>query len=102
MEPYEQGKNGQRQVQYFDKARMEINDPGGDRSSRFFVTNGLLVVELISGRVQTGNQQFEGVPRSPSDYPLAGDIDSPDALLLMQVEGVALGSPHPSQGLHHL
>src|SRR5262245_36000534 len=29
---------GQRLVQYFDKSRMEINDPNGDQNSPFFVT----------------------------------------------------------------
>ena len=82
-------QSGQRQVQYFDKARMEINEPGGDSSSRFYVTNGLLVVELIGGRVQTGDQQFEPTPRPPSDYPVAGDIDSPDALTYASLGPVA-------------
>src|SRR5919202_1866203 len=42
---YRQSPNGLRQVQYFDKARMEINQPGDN-----IVTNGLLVVEMISGQ----------------------------------------------------
>src|SRR4051794_27859095 len=42
---YRQGANGLRSVQYFDKARMEVNNPG-DRSVQDGVTNGLLVVEL--------------------------------------------------------
>src|SRR5689334_22202542 len=50
-EPYSRNiLGGTRQVQYFDKARMEINDPNGDRNNLYFVTNGRLVVELISGR----------------------------------------------------
>jgi hypothetical protein len=78
-EPYAQGSEGAREVAYFDKARMEINKRGGDRDSPFFVTNGLLVVELIGGRVQTGDQQFEP-PRHASQVPVAGDVNSPDAL----------------------
>src|SRR4051794_35890463 len=35
-------------VQYFDKGRMEINDPNADKNSPFYVTNGLLALELIS------------------------------------------------------
>ena len=62
-------------MQYYDKARMEINDPSGERDSRFFVTNGLLVVELISGRVQTGDQEFESQARPPSQVPVAGDLN---------------------------
>src|SRR5689334_13487488 len=42
-EPY--GANGAtRLVQYFDKARMEINNPNGNPQDPFFVTNGRLVV----------------------------------------------------------
>src|SRR3954466_16373563 len=38
-------------VQYFDKARMEINDPSADPNSPWYVTNGLLTVELITGEL---------------------------------------------------
>jgi hypothetical protein len=89
QEPYAQGRGGLRAVQYFDKARMEINRPGGDPASRFYVTNGLLVVEMISGRVQTGDQQFEAAPRQPSDSPVAGDAGSPDALTYASLAPVA-------------
>lgn len=77
-EPYAQGKNGTRDVQYFDKARMEINSPGGDITGRFYVTNGLLVVELVSGRIQIGDNQFQQQRTSPQ-VPLAGDANSLDA-----------------------
>lgn len=36
-----------RNVQYFDKGRMEINDPGGDDSSLWYVTSGRLPVDLM-------------------------------------------------------
>ncbi|HYP19168.1 MAG TPA: hypothetical protein VEY08_03760, partial [Chloroflexia bacterium] len=88
LESYSQGRNRMREVQYFDKARMEINNPGGDRSSPFFVTNGLLVVELVGGRVQTGNEQFES-PRPPAQIPVAGDLNSPDALTYASLAPVA-------------
>ena len=88
-EQYVQGKGGTREVQYFDKARMEINDPRADRSNPYYVTNGLLVVELISGRVQTGDQEFEPVTRPPSQVPVAGDINSPDALTYASLAPVA-------------
>src|SRR5690349_21390215 len=51
-EPYKESKGGSRVVVYFDKARMEITNPDADRNDRFYVTNGLLVRELISGNVQ--------------------------------------------------
>jgi hypothetical protein len=52
---------------------MEINNPNGNRQDPFFVTNGLLVKELISGQLQTGDNRFES--RSPADIGVAGDID---------------------------
>jgi hypothetical protein len=71
MEAYAEGANGKRLVQYFDKSRMEINNPNGDPSAPFYVTNGLLTVELISGRMQTGNNTF--VARQPSQTNVTGD-----------------------------
>ncbi len=71
MEPYKEAPGGQRQVQYFDKARMEINNPNGDRTNPFYVTNGRLVVEMLSGRIQTGDNQYDSV--LPAEIPVAGD-----------------------------
>jgi len=59
QEPYAESPGGLRDVQYFDKSRMEITVPGADRSSAWYVTNGLLVVEMVTGRVQRGHTQFE-------------------------------------------
>ena len=70
-EPYLEGPGGQHLVQYFDKSRMEINNPAADRNSPWFVTNGLLVVEMMSGRLQTGNASFQQV--APAGIPVAGD-----------------------------
>ena len=67
---------GARIVQYFDKSRMEINDPGGDRTSPWFVTNGLLTAEMVAGRVQVGQDAFEAL--EPAQVPVAGDLESPD------------------------
>ncbi|HET7036622.1 MAG TPA: hypothetical protein VFI42_13140, partial [Thermomicrobiaceae bacterium] len=50
-EPYAEAKGGERLVQYFDKGRMEINDPTADPKSEWYVTSGLLTEELITGRV---------------------------------------------------
>jgi len=72
-EPYAEGKDGQHLVQYFDKSRMEINNPDSERNNRFFVTNGLLTKELISGYMQTGNDSQ--VLRWPAVIPLASDTD---------------------------
>lgn len=78
LEPYQQSPDGQRVVQYFDKARMEITRPGDDPGSIWYVTNGLLVVELMSGRVQTGDDDF--VQRDPAQVNVAGDADDPDGI----------------------
>ncbi|MCS6887961.1 MAG: hypothetical protein NZQ09_07090 [Chloroflexus sp.] len=65
---YRQSPNGARTVQYFDKARMEINNP-----AEGIVTNGLLVKELISGRMQLGDDPFDVSYREGSDVPVAGN-----------------------------
>ncbi|HSH82571.1 MAG TPA: hypothetical protein VLA19_28910 [Herpetosiphonaceae bacterium] len=79
---YKQSPNGLRQVQYFDKSRMEINDPAA-RQTRFYVTNGLLPVEMISGRVKLGEGQGEDQyeERTAAAIPVAGDLPrvNPDA-----------------------
>ncbi len=72
-ERYDEAPNGKRVVQYFDKSRMEINNPDGDKSSPFYVTNGLLAVELITGQIQVGNKAF--IAYHPADINLASDVN---------------------------
>jgi hypothetical protein len=67
-EPYVGAPGGQRVVQYFDKARMELTATGT-------VTNGLLARELILGSVQTGDDAFQ--TGTPAAIPVAGDLDNP-------------------------
>jgi hypothetical protein len=74
-------------VQYFDKGRMELNNPNGDPKDPFFVTNGLLDVELISGLMQTGLTSFES--RAPAAINLASDADDPSAPTYQSFNGVA-------------
>jgi len=73
-EPYTEGSvNGQpgaRLVQYFDKARMELTNPATGT-----VTNGLLTVELKTGQLQLGDQNFSGL--SPAQIGIAGDPGQP-------------------------
>ena len=76
-EEYAEGPGGQHLVQYFDKSRMEINNPNGDRKNPFFVTNGLLTRELATGSMQVGNSKF--VERWPAEIPLASDADDATA-----------------------
>jgi len=73
LEPYTEASNGQRTVQYFDKARMEVNNPGADRNDPNFVTSGLLVKELVLGRQQNGNNVGNFIQGNPSEVQVAGD-----------------------------
>ena len=72
-EDYAESPGGQRQVQYFDKARMEITYPNTDQDERWYVSNGLLVVELITGELQMGNTEID--PSDPAQVNVAGDPD---------------------------
>lgn len=62
-----------RKVQYFDKARMEVNNPAGNPNDLFYVTTGLLVKELVTGYRQNGNNTFTPLP--PSQVQIAGDTN---------------------------
>lgn len=66
QERYAEAPGGLRLVQYFDKARMELTVPATG-----VVTNGLLAVELISGRLQVGDNTFQ--QGTPAGVPVAGD-----------------------------
>jgi len=73
-EEYTEGVGNARVVQYFDKTRMEIStEPGADPSSIWYVTNGLLARELVTGELQVGNDDF--VPFEPAEVNVAGDAD---------------------------
>ncbi len=74
QEPYTESPGGQRLVQYFDKSRMEINNPNGDVNSIYYVTNGLLAKELVSGQMQTGDKTSSN--RGPAQVPVGGDPDN--------------------------
>ncbi len=76
-----------RLVQYFDKSRMEINNPAGDPTTTFFVTNGLLTIELISGQMQIGNNAF--IERYPANIPISGDSDDTNAPTYQSFQSVS-------------
>lgn len=76
-EPYGDHPGDTRVVQYFDKARMEVTYPAADRTRHWYVTNGLLVVELVSGRLQTADNAFD--TREPAVINVAGDPTDPAA-----------------------
>src|SRR6476661_3015625 len=57
---------------------MEPNkESPGDQSKPFYVTNGLLATELMTGRMQTGATAFQ--PRCAAEIPLASDTDDANA-----------------------
>ncbi len=76
VEPYWDTGTGWRLVQYFDKTRMEITHPKGDSSSIWYVTNGLLANELITGNMQVGDDKF--VQYAPAQVNVAGDANDPN------------------------
>ncbi|MDQ6694758.1 MAG: molybdopterin-dependent oxidoreductase [Chloroflexota bacterium] len=100
QEAYAEGAEGKRLVQYFDKSRMEINNPSGNKNDPFYVTNGLLTVELITGRMQVGNNTY--TDRYPAEIPLASDSDDATAPTyatfsrLMEKADNKVGSAKPS------
>ena len=93
IEPYADAPGGQRTVQYFDKSRMEDN--AYRASTPWDVTNGLLVVELITGRMQLGDDSFEA--RDPAEVNVAGDADDPTGPTYRAL-GAALDAPAREAG----
>ncbi len=72
-EPYRESPGGARTVQYWDKSRMEVTQPAADRAAPWFVTNGLLVRELVSGQQQAGDGTFTSRPAATT--PIGGNSD---------------------------
>lgn len=70
-EPHTALPQGNHLVQYFDKGRLEINDPDADPTAPWFVTSGLLVREMVSGRAQTGANTYYSL--GPANVAVAGD-----------------------------
>ena len=98
-ESYAEAPDGERTVLYFDKSRMEINDPTADPNASWYVTNGLLPIELMTGRQQNGLNLFE--QRGPAKVTAIGDPNQfptyADLLPLYQSPGAVnpgdLGKP---------
>jgi hypothetical protein len=87
---YADAPGKQRRVQYFDKGRMELTDPATG-----VVTNGLLATELITGKLQVGDNTFD--PHEPPAIPIAGDVDNPGpTYLALHTTASALLSPAPN------
>lgn len=73
-EPYMEAGGAARSVFYYDKARIEATDPNRASADPAYFTNGLLVTEMASGRVQYGDQIFIG--SQPATLPVVGDSTS--------------------------
>ena len=96
MEDYLDAPDNERLVQYFDKSRMEVTDPSHDRDSIWFVTNGLLVVEMMTGNLQTGDELWEA--REPAEVNIAGDATDPDGVTYATFARLAGFEPLPEGG----
>lgn len=76
QEPYIEGASGVRNVVYYDKSRMEIaTDPAVPANTPWYVTNGLLAKELMTGELMLGNDSFE--QHQPAQVNAAGDANDP-------------------------
>ena len=84
-----------RLVQYFDKSRMEITDPNADPNAIWYVTNGLLARELVTGELQLGLNDFE--QREPAAINVAGDSIAPNAPTYASFQGL-LDAPPRNEG----
>jgi hypothetical protein len=95
-EHYAEAPEGERKVIYFDKSRMEITDPNDDRDDPWFVSNGLLVVELMTGQLQAGHNSFE--QHSPANVNVAGDADDPNGVTYAMMAGLRVPYTGPEPG----
>ena len=87
-ETYVETADGDREVYYFDKARVEIiEDPALQIAAP--LTAGLLVRDMILGGAQVGDDDF--VEIGPAEIPLAGDPleFNPNAPTYASLTGVA-------------
>jgi len=68
-ERYAGAPDGMRSVQYYDKGRLELNDPQQPGS----VSSGLLVREMVTGEVAIGDGSANVERRRPATIAIAGD-----------------------------
>lgn len=71
-EEYSNSTDGSRLVRYYDKSRMEVNNPKGNKNDPYYVTNGLLVTEMIAGEIQLGDNSLI-TAKVACDIPIVGD-----------------------------
>ena len=92
-EPYAESPDGRRMVLYFDKSRMEINQPGEESQDGWHVTNGLLVVEMMEGRIQVGDDEF--IDAEPALINVAGDPSNRGGVNYAMLARLRFEEPHP-------
>ncbi len=95
-EIYAESSNSMRRVQYFDKSRMEITFPDADPSELWYVTNGLLVIEMATGRMQMGDNSFDD--QSPASQRVAGDQTAGSDSPTYATVGELMSEPSVSEG----
>jgi len=96
IEANRESPGGFRLVQYFDKSRMELNNPNANPNDPFYVTNGLLTVELVSGREQVGEATYiTGTAACIAVTGDNGDVDAPTYQAMQHVTNTTLGD-HPA------
>ena len=76
FETYLDSPGQQREVRYYDKSRMEINNPAGDPNNIYYVTNGLLTVELVTGQLKRGDAPNAVEQHQPATQRVAGDPEN--------------------------
>lgn len=94
-EPYAGTPGASLLVQYFDKGRLEISDPGGDPRSPWFVTSGRLVSEMVAGEAEAGGGQAYRL--GPANVAVAGDGGNAEAATYAAFGGL-LGAVPASEG----
>lgn len=96
-ERYDDAPDGHRLVQYFDKSRMEITNPDAFDDDLWYVTNGLLVWEMVNGWWQVGDVALDESPE-PANVNIAGDPGEHPTYADISTFGL-LGSPGAAPGV---
>lgn len=86
--------DGWRTVAYFDKSRMEVTYPDADAQSPWYVTNGLLSKELITGNLQLGEDTYRSF--APAAIPVTGDPDDTSAPTYAALKPLLAYAPIPT------
>lgn len=95
VESYADAPGGQRLVQYYDKARMEVpTEPEVGPESPWYVTTGLLPIELMTGRLQLGDDLFQ--QHAPAQINVAGDPSDESAPTYAEMAGLMNAPARPT------